>query len=334
MSLVDLDTGEIVTPTVSLAVPRPSDTVDTWTLCDHIELNLPLVDDVAEVYDAKAKLSAIDAYLGQKSKDGKARLNATMRRLEVRIGELLGATSQGARNDLGQELSGATESLPLSKDERREFRQMAENKEIVETVVSISTDNEPASRRKVLRAIQEAERKKKKEEALASTDKVDQVRTLAKLGLTIEQIADELGHGTGYIYSLARSGNVNIAGVEKSAAAVQARADKARDLAASGHTSKQIASELGMTYAGLKGMCERLCIEVPADAVVGRQRAFDSRRVVNETVNAINGIGMLFDQIDYSALDPQEVDGWLLVLNDSIRSLTTLRNHLKEISQP
>lgn len=109
---------------------------------------------------------------------------------------------------------------------------------------------------------------------------------------------------------------------------------EAAKLAAAGNTTTQIAQKLGYAREGMRKFLQRHGIDVPADAVVGKQRSLDSTRIVSATVDAVNGIGMLFGRIDYAALDPQDVDGWLPILNDSIRSLTTLRNRLKEVSQP
>jgi len=63
-------------------------------------------------------------------------------------------------------------------------------------------------------------------------------------------------------------------------------------------------------------------------------RHLNSRRIIGGAVEAIDGIGMLFEHIDYTQLDPEDVNGWVPVLTESIRSLTTLRNRLKEITQP
>lgn len=130
--------------------------------------------------------------------------------------------------------------------------------------------------------------------------------------------------------NLARANVVRKARGEKAGDTVQL----AGDLAANGHTTAQIAQKLGYSRAGMRDFLRRHDVEVPADAVAGRQRNFDSTRIISATVDAVNGIGMLFDRIDYSALDPNDVNGWLPILNDSIRSLTTLRNRLKEVSQP
>ena len=68
-----------------------------------------------------------------------------MRHLEMRIGELLGPPTPGERTDINP--SVATDRL--SKDERHDFSQMAAHPEVVEEVIAESTDDEPASRRKV-----------------------------------------------------------------------------------------------------------------------------------------------------------------------------------------
>lgn len=73
----------------------------------------------------------------------RARVDAAMRRLEVRIGELLGPSQHG-----GDRKSDARQvdhdRLDLSKDQRREFRRMADHPEVVEDVIAESTDEELA----------------------------------------------------------------------------------------------------------------------------------------------------------------------------------------------
>jgi hypothetical protein len=67
-----------------------------------------------------------------------------MRRLEVRIGELLGDPRPGERTDLSFASDG------LTPNERHYFRTMAAHADVVEDVIAESTDEEPASRRRVL----------------------------------------------------------------------------------------------------------------------------------------------------------------------------------------
>jgi hypothetical protein len=104
----------------------------------------------------------------------------------------------------------------------------------------------------------------------------------------------------------------------------------AKQMAAEGHTTAQIAEYLGMSRDGAKRFLDRHLIVVPADAVVGPRRKLDSNRIVNGTVEQVIGIDQMLDTIDYSALDRTQLDYWVSSLSDAIRSLTTLRNNLKK----
>jgi len=113
--------------------------------CLSIEAWAEGCESVSELRDAGARLAAIDEYLARTSSEGRAMVAATQRRLEVRIGILLGSATVGAH-------AGAT-ARDLSRTERREFRLLATNPDAVEEVIANSTDDEPASRREALRAV-------------------------------------------------------------------------------------------------------------------------------------------------------------------------------------
>jgi hypothetical protein len=148
---------------------------------------------------------------------------------------------------------------------------MAANPEVVEHVIAISTDTDPPSRAKVLRAIK----------GQPESDRPEIARKMAAQGYSTSQIGAHLGYGRGVVDFLKRHD-----------------------------------------------------IDVPADSVLKKTHNINSTRIVTSTIDAVNGIGVLFDQIDYTTLPNADVKGWLEVLNESIRSLTTLRNRLKETSQP
>jgi len=71
-----------------------------------------------------------------------------MRRLEVRIGELLGPPEHGGRREAGQ-----VGHDQLDARERHDFRTMAAHADVVEDVIADSDDDHPATRRQVLDAI-------------------------------------------------------------------------------------------------------------------------------------------------------------------------------------
>lgn len=117
---------------------------------------------------------------------------------------------------------------------------------------------------------------------------------------------------------------------------VALRVATAKDMAARGATSKQIADTIGVTANGMTPWRRRHGVEVPADEVVGKSGGrIDPVRIVSTAVQAVDGIGRFFDVIDYTVLPADQIKGWLAVLTEAIGSLTTLSKRLKEQqSQP
>jgi len=114
--------------------------------CSAIEAWAEHCDSIPELHNAGAKLAAIDEYLVRTTSDGRAMVAATQRRLEVRIGVLLGPATVGAH-------LLASKGDGLTPKERHAFRVLASDPEAVEEAIALSTDDEPASRRSVLSAI-------------------------------------------------------------------------------------------------------------------------------------------------------------------------------------
>jgi DNA-binding CsgD family transcriptional regulator len=330
VTVVDYDTGEIVSRAV--VIPKPADVVDVYALCLSAEAFYIALDDVAEVYDAKAKFAGIDTYMAQKSKDGRARIGATMRRLETHIGELIGPSEHGGDRKTDQDRRDGLD--PLTRHERAEFRLMAAHPDIVEAVISEADDNAPPSRKKILGAIRVHKQTTKKEtdvHTLTSADRTEQIRRLSASGMTSSAIADELGITVSRVSAIAKQSGLVLG--RRSAAGMTARVSTAKAMAAEGHTSRQIADAIGITFQSMGLFRRTHDIKVPADQVVGRSSSgnrIDSVRVVVEAVKAVQGIGMLFPQIDYSVLPHDAIDDWVSVLDESITSLTTLRKNLNK----
>jgi lambda repressor-like predicted transcriptional regulator len=161
--------------------------------------------------------------------------------------------------------------------------------------------------------------------------KTEAVRQLAELGLSADQIADDLGITAARVFTIARANGIKLPGSQLDR---EERWQKVAEMAARGHTSGSIAAEVGLNVDHLREAARAKGIDIPADALMFRTRNLDSERIVRETVRAIDGIGILFPKVVYADLNPEDVKGWLPVLDDSIRSLTTLRNQLKKVSQP
>lgn len=158
MTVVDVDTGEVI-PATTLAKPdiaRPGEPISLARItsqCRSIEVWAEHCDSIPEITDARNKLAAIEQYVASTSKDGRAMIAAAQRRLEIRIGILLGPAKVG--RPAAEETSSAIEDS-LTKDERSQFRKMADHPEIVDAVIDESDDETPASRRRTLDEINRA----------------------------------------------------------------------------------------------------------------------------------------------------------------------------------
>lgn len=157
---------------------EPTSLVAVNDQCAAVEAWAEQCESIPELQDASNRLAAIDEYLGRTSTEGRGRVAAAMRRLEVRIGKLLGPATVGAH-------SSATEGDDLTRHQRSEFRQMAENEEAVEEVIAEATDEIPASRRKVTDRIRKA--------VANNPSRVEKARQMAEAGYTSRQIGEAIG---------------------------------------------------------------------------------------------------------------------------------------------
>lgn len=164
-----------------------------------------------------------------------------------------------------------------------------------------------------------------------STTRLDQIRALAADGVSTAAISETLGITANRVSALAKTAGIPLG--KKSRLARAQRIERTRTLAAQGATSQQIAAELDVDQDTIRTYVETFGIDVPADAVT-RVRKLDSVRIVTAAIDALDGIDVMFDHIDYAALPADDVDGWVAILDASVKSLTTLRKRLKEITQP
>lgn len=101
------------------------------------------------------------------------------------------------------------------------------------------------------------------------------------------------------------------------------RVDEIRSLAAAGHTSAQIATQLGAGPDHVRNIAREHDIKLP-DAVIGRVRKLDPVRISRETVSALEGLAMgvsLLDPEDFQSLSVADREEWATSLKTSMRSL-------------
>ena len=329
--------------------------------CATVEAWAAECGSVPELRDALNKMAAIDEYLSRTARDGRARSAATMRYLEARIGTLLGAPQPGTRTDL----SVATDGLDgLSRHQRNEFRQMASNPDVVNEVIAASTDNDPPSRRKVIAAIKEKNDMERSAliaklgawpfdapttasiPHLANPERCLLIAKAYEAGFSHREIADAVG-----IEASAVGGDVRLAAriaageiteaevaattrsLSSTRVAVDARVEKAKTLAASGHTSRQISAAIGIVAESFTSFKARHGINVPADNGIARSRRIDPNRVVNEIALSLEAAVMTLDLIDIADLDPTQIDHWATSISNSLKPLNRLCKQLKEMTQ-
>lgn len=145
-TVVDRETGEVIEiEERGLVIPRPAEIV-SGGFAEYVREQLPRMTP-EEVLGTKTQLEALEAFVESKSQLGE--VQAAARRVEVRIGQLLGPGVQGQHTPAA--LSVVTERV--TPDERYEFRQMAEHEDIVERVIAERKEAGRASRRRCLQEI-------------------------------------------------------------------------------------------------------------------------------------------------------------------------------------
>lgn len=189
MTVIDYDTGEIVATTAldrpTIAEPgTPITPAIVAHQCRSVEVWAEHCESIPEIRDTANKLDAIGQYIARTGVDGRAAIEATLRRLEARIGDLLGPApdpSTSRRSDIDPSL--ANEGSELTPNQRSQFRKMADHPDIVENVIDNSTDDDPASRRKVIDQINRAKHTPNPAptpEQQAAIDRADAIRRAAK----------------------------------------------------------------------------------------------------------------------------------------------------------
>lgn len=204
--------------TVVVTTTEPTSLVAVADQCSKLEIWAEQCESIPELQDANNKLAAIDDYLAKTSIEGRSRVAAAMRRLEVRIGKLLPppmtATERGALAHADPSATARMPQLKISGRDRRRFRQMAENEDIVEQVIASSHDRDPASRNSVIRKITgkslPAHNGKTDKSRAGVAERENEVREMARKGNTSLQIANKLGIGREGVQVIAKRIGIEI----------------------------------------------------------------------------------------------------------------------------
>ncbi|MBS1836234.1 MAG: hypothetical protein JST64_00900 [Actinobacteria bacterium] len=111
----------------ALALPEPQSLAQVSELCSAAVAWAEQQDSIPVIRECINRLAAINEYLSRTSRDGRAEVDTAMRRMEQRIGVLIGKATANGKG--------------------LEFRKLAEHPDIVDEVIAESTDAAPPSRR-------------------------------------------------------------------------------------------------------------------------------------------------------------------------------------------
>jgi hypothetical protein len=120
---------------------------------------------------------------------------------------------------------------------------------------------------------------------------------------------------------------------DRSPEAAARRRELVGAFAASGMSSRQIGERLGIGDDRVRQLAREHCIDIRADAVLGRTRRPDSGRIVRETVHALEGLVMGVELADPAGLDPAEAAEWAASITRSIQALSKFVRQMKEATR-
>lgn len=163
--------------------------------------------------------------------------------------------------------------------------------------------------------------------AAAESDPDPTVREVAKEAVKEMDVTGRV-HGAFTKVKEARSN-----GHDKSRTAVEARKNRLIELAAEGHTTRQIAEDLGLGEERVRRIAKDADVEIIADRHVARSRRHDSTRIVEQIVMAAENVTAGVELIDFEELDPARIGEWASSLERALWSIRKFKNQLKELTR-
>ena len=107
------------------------------------------------------------------------------------------------------------------------------------------------------------------------------------------------------------------------------------ELAKRNYTSQQISEVIGIRVDIVSRYARDAGIDIPANRVARVDvRHADAARIINETVNSLEGLVMgceLLDFQDLSRIDPVSISAWQQSLTVSLKTLSTLRKEIRRV---
>lgn len=118
-----------------------------------------------------------------------------------------------------------------------------------------------------------------------------------------------------------------------------AKWDRVAEMAERGHSSAQIARELGVGESNLREGARDRGIDIRADRILGNSRRLDIRRVIETTVDQLDSIASTFprlataDGIRAAGITQEEAQEWADSLSVSVKALSKAIRTIRESIQ-
>jgi len=114
----------------------------------------------------------------------------------------------------------------------------------------------------------------------------------------------------------------------KSRAAVAARHERIRQMAAEGYREESIAEAVGVTPSAVSAICRQLGLE-PFSKRLGKSKRVDPNHVMESIISYSTPTPESLAVLDWGAMDRGRFDAWDKGLSEAIGTLTRLRNRLR-----
>jgi len=156
----------------------------------------------------------------------------------------------------------------------------------------------------------------------------EQIAALVKAGESSMAICNQLHVRSALVADVRRE--LGVAKVEMTREAIDARRAQMKEMAESGHTSRQIAAAVSIGEEAVRKTLSRMGVPVLGDHVTRGLHHHDSNRIVTRMVmdaeNLMEGEGL----IDFADLDPTQIASWLKSLRRARESLSAFIRRLTE----
>jgi hypothetical protein len=348
-------------PTISTGLPATLEDVERFEY--QVAQAVTTVDDLAELQEWHAKFEALEHYW--KSRELHGPMLGAQRRVEARIGQLLGEPQVGRP----KENSPCVGDFSRHHNDRTDFRILARG------FGKLSDDEWRQSRSKLVALIRQ-----KFPPEPRSPAHVERIRELASAGEITKAIAAALGIGTGRVSAIARRHGIKVRDPRpKQAARVDEVVKRAkagdspqeiaralglseayvrdlalkdgarlfkpkrsarrerniadiRRLAEQGFRASQIAATLSLNIKHVRRVARESSIVLP-DRYIGKSRGLDALRIIGTTVDMVATYAQdvqTHGDLNISNITTEQALAWCASLDLSIKYLRRLRSQIND----